>query len=375
MRFKIGRPLLAVLVSAMLSSACTEKLPLTPIYTGDADWTPTISLFQNGYQRVAVLIDPPSHKELWRNISFLTLQARKSPALNFDEIDTLRGIWAAPWGSGQVHPILFQSKPRLEFATDYGLRVTVHFGTGEISFSDELAVRTPPSIGKILKRVRSNEGEFNPGNLFLSFHRGSLMVLRYSEILRIDTGSGQTISVKKDFHPPYDKGQYSLIGLAVIGDTAYSFYPGDDYSKKRLISLNLNTLHVDSNVTIVTPGKGLATTVAHRGELYGFWWTTSGTQQAGIINPQTGEVVQWFPETSSSLGISSDIASDGINIFYGRSVDFESRITAINPVTMSKVREDRNPVFSSTCLAWDGANFWVIDYETQTFAKLTLEGM
>jgi hypothetical protein len=56
-------------------------------------------------------------------------------------------------------------------------------------------------------------------------------------------------------------------------------------------------------------------------------------------------------------------------------VDYDSRITSIDPVTMNTVKENRNPIFRSTGLTWDGANFWVIDYETQTFAKIKLEGM
>jgi hypothetical protein len=358
-------------------SGCTEKLPLSPVYSNDADWTPAISLYQNGYQRVEVLIDRPTRKELWRNISFLTLQARTSTNASYDDIDTLNGTSAAPTEAyGGVYPIFFQSKPRFDFGTDYSVRVASHFGTGEIRFSNELAVRTPPSIGKVLKRLTPQEPSYYPADLYLSFHRGSLFMLRQYQISRVDTGNGQVTPVKVDFRPPYDKSQYRLLGWTVIADTAYSFYPeSDDYTKKRLVSLNLNTLHIDSNITISTPGKGLVTIVSHRAELYGFWWTTSGSKQAGIINPRTGEVIRWLPETSGYLSASDGTSSDGTNIFYCRSVDYDSRITSIDPVTMNTVKENRNPIFRSTGLTWDGANFWVIDYETQTFAKIKLEGM
>ena len=166
------------------------------------------------------------------------------------------------------------------------------------------------------------------------------------------------------------------MALTVIGDTAYSFYPEtNDNSINRLVSLDLRTLHVDSSTTIATPGKRLATIVSHRGELYGFWWTSSDAQQAGIINSHTGEVLRWFSETPYFVDYVDNLSSDGINLFHCRTSYFDNRVVAFDPVTMSTVKQNRNPIFSSACLTWDGANFWVVDYETQTFAKIKLEGM
>ena len=376
MNSKIAPAGLAFFLSAILFSGCTEKLPLTPVYSSTTDWTPQISIDQNGYQRVEILIDRPTRKELWRNISSLTLQARTSTTPVYYDIDTLAGSYAAPTQSyGRVVPIYFQSKPRLDYSTDYSFRVAAHFGTGERNFSNELAVRTPPGVGKILKQIRQSDGNFDPPFFFLSFHRGSLLALEFQEIARIDTATGQRVSLKLNFSPPYDRSQYFL-AFTVAGDTAYSYYrSGDDYFTQRLVALDLTTLRVDSTKTISTPGKTLATIVAHRGELYGFWWTSSGNQQAGIINPHTGEVTSWFSETPSFIGMPSDISSNGTSIFYCRDASFDNRIVALDQLTMNPANENRNPVFSSTGLAWDGANFWVVDIETRSYTKIKLEGM
>ncbi len=377
MHFDILKLSFAILVCSSVFCGCTEKLPLSPVYSNESDWTPAISLYQSGYQRVEVLIDRPTRKELWRNISFLTLQARKSQLPGFNDIDTLKGTYAAPtenYNWNQL-PIYFLSKPRLGFDADYAIRLSVRFGTGETHYSNELAVKMPPSIGKVLKRIQFQEGSYDPFRVFLAFYQGSLLFLQNTEIIQVDTGSGLRVSVKRDFRPPSDRSPL-LLAFTVLADTAYSFYrETDDYSKSRLISLDLRTLHVDSSTTIATPGKGLTTIMSHRGELYGFWWTSPGNQQAGIINPHTGEVLRWFSETPGFDGLLNNLSSDGINLFYCRTADFDNRIVAVDPVTMNTVKENRNPIFSSICLTWDGANFWVVDSETQTFAKIKLEGM
>jgi len=35
----------------------------------------------------------------------------------------------------------------------------------------------------------------------------------------------------------------------------------------------------------------------------------------------------------------------------------------------------RNPVFATNGLAWDGSHFWVVDREENGFAQIELEGL
>jgi len=151
-------------------SGCTEKLPLTPVYSSTTDWTPQISIDQNGYQRVEILIDRPTRKELWRNISSLTLQARTSTTPVYYDIDTLAGSYAAPTQSyGRWSQYTFSRNPVWTTAPTTHSASQPHFGTGERNFSNELAVRTPPGVGKILKQIRQSDGNFDPHSSFFLF--------------------------------------------------------------------------------------------------------------------------------------------------------------------------------------------------------------
>jgi hypothetical protein len=144
------------------------------------------------------------------------------------------------------------------------------------------------------------------------------------------------------------------------------------------MSLDLNTLRVDSSLTISTPDKFLQALVSHNGELYGLW-IRQDLGQFGVINPHTGQVIRWLTEgpltNINQFSYPPNFSSDGNVIFHCTSSGFDNRISALDPSTFTTVQENHNPVFETAGLAWDGVNFWILDYETQTFAKLKLEGM
>jgi hypothetical protein len=54
---------------------------------------------------------------------------------------------------------------------------------------------------------------------------------------------------------------------------------------------------------------------------------------------------------------------------------FDNRLVRCDATTIAVEEQHRNPVFAPQGLAWDGANFWVVDQETHTIAKLQLEGL
>ena len=56
-------------ITAVILFGCTEKISIAPVYTGDTDWTPTISMIGNNYQRVHLEFGQPPRLELERNMN------------------------------------------------------------------------------------------------------------------------------------------------------------------------------------------------------------------------------------------------------------------------------------------------------------------
>jgi sugar lactone lactonase YvrE len=68
------------------------------------------------------------------------------------------------------------------------------------------------------------------------------------------------------------------------------------------------------------------------------------------------------------------MVSDGKYLWVSRNNSFNNLVVRYDPATLQALDQKHNPVFSSNGLAWDGANFWVVDIETRTIAKLQLSG-
>jgi hypothetical protein len=114
-------------------------------------------------------------------------------------------------------------------------------------------------------------------------------------------------------------------------------------------------------------------------QMFGFgstvftYWQLSNSQQFATLDTHTGQMLELFHEVSAGTYL-SDVCTDGKEI-WGQITDIlDNRIVRIDPNSREIREVHRNPVFSPGQLSWDGKNFWVVDLETQTIAKLELEG-
>ena len=81
----------ALLLGLLLLSSCTEEMPVDAIYTNDTDWTPSIVLSHNDYQRVEFTIERPSRKELLRNVLWYRIQVRSGTSTSYQNVDSISG--------------------------------------------------------------------------------------------------------------------------------------------------------------------------------------------------------------------------------------------------------------------------------------------
>jgi hypothetical protein len=365
------------LVCIVLLHGCTEKLPLDPVYTDDTDWAPSIALISNGYQRIRLYVEQPPRKELLRNILFYTAEIRESRSGVDASIDTLK-VTAIPAayvyvGSGFIST--YQSIPILDYGTDYAVRFVVHYRTGISRYLNDLPFTTPLERGRVLKRLplpsEILSDSYGAGD-FLAFHKASLLILRNEKLFRIDTASGQSALLKSDFAPPTSNLNETFRSLTVAGDSAYTFYGSKDHF--RIVSLDLNTLQVDSSLEISYPGRYLVNMTCRGSSLYALW-ESSGRQQFTIVDRRNGQLVDTLPSAPARIPYPYTVVSDGSNFWYSHISWYDNRIIRFDPSTLTFWEEHRNPFFSTESLAWDGANFWVVDLETDTIAKLQLDGL
>jgi len=374
---KAPRVISICLVCIVLLDGCTEKLPLDPIYTDDTDWAPSIALTSNGYQRITLYVEQPPRKELLRNILFYTAEIRESRSGVDVSIDTLKvtAIPAAYVYLGPGYISTYQSSPILEYGTDYTVRFVVHYRTGISRYLNELPFTTPLERGRVLKRVplppEILNDSYGAGDI-LAFHNASLLILRNEKLVRVDTASGQPTLLKSDFAPPTSHLNETFRSLTVAGDTAYTFYGSMNHF--RIVSLNLNTLQVDSSLNISNPDWNLINMVCQGSSLYALW-ESSGRQQFTLVDRQNGQLANTLPSAPARIPYPYTVVSDGSNFWYSHMSWYDDRLIQFDPSTLTFWEEDRNPVFSTEGLAWDGANFWVVDLETDTIAKLQLEGL
>jgi hypothetical protein len=161
--------------------------------------------------------------------------------------------------------------------------------------------------------------------------------------------------------------------LAVVGDMVYTFYENAGAAEYTIVGLDLNTLSMKSYPKISLSNKRLVKIMSDGSSLYGLWFTNN-VEQVTTIDPATGTISQVFPEVPWSVTYSDELITDGKYLWASRNESFNNRLIRYDLATLQLLDQSHNPVFDSNGLAWDGANFWVIDNETQTIAKLQLSG-
>lgn len=127
------------LLFLLILVACTEKVSIEPVYTGDTDWKPTISLTGNNYQRVGLSFEQPPRLELERNLVRYIFEVQRIGSPNFVPIDTINLIhrFRGFIPSSYVTPAI------LEQNTDYAIRMVVQYREGIEQRSYEKYFLTP----------------------------------------------------------------------------------------------------------------------------------------------------------------------------------------------------------------------------------------
>jgi hypothetical protein len=363
---------------------CTERMPLDPVQTDDSNWAPEISIYKNDYQRVELNVCRPPRKELLRNILFYTAHFRKPGSTQDQAVDTLNGkaieatyVYMGP----RPYDHLYRSPAVLDYGSDYAVRFVVHYGTGITRNQGELQFTTPPARGRIIRQLPipgRYSTEYNEPYIRIAFHRGDLIVRRDEGLFKVDTASGQATLLKQGFHPATDRAYQQFQPLFVIGDTVLTYSLDNSSRRLTLMSLDLNTLQVDTSIKITAPGYFLACTIGPESNLYALCINQTGNPII-VVYRRTGQLVQ-TPSVVPPL-FALDPSSGASLIFDGRWFcysswgEFDNRIARYDPSTFAIAEQHHNPVFAPFDLAWDGANFWTVDTETWTIVKLELSGL
>lgn len=363
---------------------CTERMPLDPIQTNDSDWAPGISIYRNDYQRIELNVTSPPRKELLRNILFYTAHFRKPGSTSDLAVDTLNGklidatyVYQGP----RPYDFLYHSKAILDYSSDYTVRFVVHYGTGVLRNQDDLRFTTPSARGSVVRRLPipgRTAGAYEALYIRIAFHGGDLIVRRDEQLFKIDTATGQATLLKQDFRPSTDRGYQQFQPLFVIGDTILTYYLDNPAQKLTLMSLDINTLKVDTSIMITAPGYFLACTIGPDSNLYAFCINQSGNRVV-VVYRRTGQLVQTLPVVPPLFALDpswgASLNFDGTWFCYSSLGEFDNRIVRYDPSTFAVAEQQHNPVFAPFGLAWDGANFWTVDIETWTIVKLELGGL
>ena len=359
----------------LLLGACNERLPFEPITTTDSDWTPSIVLAANDYQRTQIGIEAPPRRELLRNIISYVFQIREDRTGDVVFADTL-GNYIPP--SYVYEGLGFywsqDSWPVLQNSTAYSAQVSINYRTGGTKHSNSISFTTPPERGKVIRRISIPQDDFSDF-LLLACHKGDVIICGGNgRLVKFDTTTGQRTLLNSHFYPPSSlssQSQYEC--LAVVGDTLYTFYENESSAQYTIVATDLNTLAMKSSPKVSLTNKRLARIISTGSALYGLWYS-GGIEQIAYIDPAAGTISDVLPEQPWAIYTTDDMVSDGKYLWVSREDSFNNLVVRYDLATLQALSQQHNPIFSSNGLAWDGANFWVVDNEARSIAKLQLSG-
>jgi len=364
------------LLFLLILVACTEKVSIEPVYTGDTDWKPTISLTANNYQRVGLSFEQPPRLELERNLVRYIFEVQRIGSPNFVPIDTINLIhrFRGFIPSSYVTPAI------LEQNTSYAIRMVVQYREGIEQRSYEKYFLTPFVRGKILERIswpkESYYGHFPPSAF--GFGKDNLYMLHDRRLIRIDLSTGETIILINELIPNNDRFSSSYRDLPVHENmTILAEHPRSDPDQMKLTLFDLEAVQMIKSVKIPIPenaGFG-GRAIFYDGSYAWILWYLEGKPEIAKVNLNTLEVIQTTLLDIGGLIDYSDFAFDGSDFWIASNLFFDNRISRLDSSGSIAFPQNRNPIYASKGLAWDGSYFWVYDTGTDTFAKLQLEGL
>jgi hypothetical protein len=365
-----------------LLAGCTERLPIDPIYSDDTDWTPSISIAHNDYQRFELVVERPPRKELLRNILWYEIQLRTGVSTDYQRVDSISGLFNQPpyiyvgYYPLSHYPFEYLSEPILDNKTNYSVRMVSHYRTGISRISDAISFTTPTDRGSILKRIpfpKKVTSMSEWGNNRIAFHKGSLLMLRDTELWKVDTATGQSTLLIREFSPPPDNRNTQFRSIFVAGDSLFTYYEDYDFEVFTIVSVDLKSLMVDSTVRVSSPGRTLYQMESDGSQLLTLWYNLSTANlQFAIVDLHSGKIIQMFADGPSVVPYPYTYCS--ANGAWWELVwrDFDNRIVRFDPATLTILEDHPHPVFSPLELTWDGANFWSIDDDSRAIVKLLL---
>ena len=186
------------LIIIFLFSSCIENIPIKPIYTGDTDWVPEISLSGNGYKRFLITWGENDliPVKVERNIEKLCFELSDNNGLNYQCIDSVLGVNTVPYR--------FESGDILAEGSQYSIRIRVKYRDGSEKISNTISFTAEQIPGEIIKRIYINvDSTFYPPGIRhpdtasayhptdLHFDNGYIYAHQETHITRIDTLSGE----------------------------------------------------------------------------------------------------------------------------------------------------------------------------------------
>lgn len=365
------------LILVFAGAGCTIDQPFEAGFTQDEDWTPSIQLGQNDYGRVVLNIDRPPRLSLLKNITryHVFLQAKEN--LSIVKLDTIPGPWISPAYLFPSYQHPYYSGPVLNHETEYVAKVNIVYNSGSTFESNEIIFRTPSSRGDLVKTLplpRKNGAAISFYDGFLSLYKGGLIILNEFMVFRTDTSSGDGILLKDHFLQPGYDPQIPFRSFAIVGDKLVTFYFDAPTRKTTLVHLNLETLEVDSSVTVSFPNATPMSLISFDGGILIQLFKGGDQQQFVKLDPITGDILEEYPPFSWAGLYVNNLASQDQTIWVSERREYDNRLIQMDPSTGAALRTFPNPVFRPQTLAFDGSHFWQIDTEMQKIVKVRPAG-
>ena len=374
-----GRPerIVVWLMLLVAATGCTSDQPFEAEFTEDGDWTPSIQLAQNDYSRIVLNIDRPPRLSLLKNITRYQVFLQAKENLSIVRHDTIPGSWISPAYLFPTYPHPYYSGPVLNHEAEYIAKVNIVYNSGSAFESNEIMFRTPASRGdlvKVLPLPRKNGATIYFYDGFLSLYKGGLIILNEFMVFRTDTSSGDGILLKDNFLQPGYNPQIPFRSFAIVGNMLVTFYVDWPTRKTTLVHLNLETLDVDSSVTVSFPNATPMSLISFDGGILIQLFKGEDQQQFVKLDPISGDILEEYPSFSWAGFHVNDLASEDQTIWVSERREYDNRLIQMDPSTGAVLRTFPNPVFRPQTLAFDGSHFWQIDTEMQKIVKVRPAG-
>ena len=360
----------------LLLSSCTKQLPIEPMYSDDTNWTPYAYPERYGYNRVRLSFSLVPRQELLRNIDSYLIRITDVATDSAAVLDTMSGT-SIGWGRTAPYSSLwYTTPPFLREAREYAISITINYRQGISRTSSGGSFVMPLERSAILKQLPLPDSSpdvqwYEDG---LAFAGGKLFVLRGydSHLYSIDTSSGQGVLLSTSF----------LANSNAIHDLSAT----EKYLFSSLGSYNVGTeivrydLQTGMSDTASFPSNGWNSfgSCGISGDSVGALLLLYGNNRMRFISVDisNGDTLALFPESPPPARMDPFymVAVDS-SVWVSQRDDFDNRLMEYDRSTFSILSQQRNPVFQTSGLAWDGSNFWVIDKETQTICKIQLGGL